>query len=197
MTCPSLQSLAAARRPLPAPTRLPPPPLQIVTPIFAFLAIEVDKKGTNKVEIGCRYTYCDVNESLCVPDVVHKASQEPGEGCRPRWKAARQGGHCFSWACMVCCVSCPSRLSAVRHPAQRQVFSRQTAGAALPSANPQTLGRLGVQWDKRTRAMRVPRDLYSNLVAIGNVSISVTNGTDGAAPGPARVDYDVKSARDW
>ncbi|KAL4451723.1 hypothetical protein ABPG75_007385 [Micractinium tetrahymenae] len=105
---------------------------KIVTPVFAFLAIEVDKKGTNKVEIGCRYTYDDVNESLCVPDVVHK-----------------------------------------------------------------TLGRLGVQWDKRTRAMRVPRDLYSNLVAIGNVSISVSNGTDGAAPGPARVEYDMKSARDW
>lgn len=53
--------------------------LQIVSPVFAFLAIEVDKKGTNKVEIGCRYTYDDVNESLCVPDVVHKASRA-GDG---------------------------------------------------------------------------------------------------------------------
>lgn len=66
--------------------------------------------------------------------------------------------------------------------------------AALPV---QTLGRLGVQWDKRTRAMRVPRDLFSNLVAVGNISISVTNGTEGSAPGPARVDYDLQSARDW
>lgn len=60
-----------------------------MTPIFAFLAIEVDKKGTNKVEIGCRYTYDDVNESLCVPDVVHKARGRRGRGstgCRPHGK---------------------------------------------------------------------------------------------------------------
>lgn len=111
---------------------------KIVTPIFLFLAIEVDKKGTNKVEIGCRTTYDDVNESMCVPDVVHK-----------------------------------------------------------------TLGRLGVQWDKRTRAMRVPRDLYTNLIAVGNVSIEIAtpsndNGAPSAeAPAGVRVDYDPKSARDW
>jgi hypothetical protein len=34
--------------------------------------VEVDKKGTNKVEVAERVTYDDVNESLCMPSVVHK-----------------------------------------------------------------------------------------------------------------------------
>lgn len=68
--------------PPPHPSRPPPPLPQLVTPIFAFLAVEVDMKGTNKVEIGCRTTYCDVNESLCRADVVHKASA--GMLWRPR-----------------------------------------------------------------------------------------------------------------
>ncbi|PSC69540.1 Callose synthase 5 [Micractinium conductrix] len=108
---------------------------RLVTPIFAFLAVEVDMKGTNKVEIGCRTTYCDVNESLCRADVVHK-----------------------------------------------------------------TLGRLGVQWDKKTRSMRVPRDLYANLLAVGEVTLAggePSTGADGAAPGPVRLGYDGKLARDW
>lgn len=33
----------------------------------------------------------------------------------------------------------------------------------------QTLGRLGVQWDRRTRGMRVPRDLYGNLLSVSRL----------------------------
>jgi len=44
----------------------------VVTPIFAFLAVEVDKKGTAKLEGSSRVTYDDVNESLCLQEVVHK-----------------------------------------------------------------------------------------------------------------------------
>ena len=46
--------------------------LQLVTPIFAFLSVEVDKKGTDKVEVAARVTYDDVNESLCMAEVVRK-----------------------------------------------------------------------------------------------------------------------------
>jgi hypothetical protein len=59
---------------------------QLVTPIFAFLAVEVDKKGTGRVEIAARVTYDDVNESLCMPEVVQKvgAALARGEGQRER-----------------------------------------------------------------------------------------------------------------
>jgi hypothetical protein len=113
---------------------------KLVTPIFSFLAVEVDKKGTSRQEIGARVAYDDVNESLCMPEVVRK-----------------------------------------------------------------TLGRLGVQWDRRTRAMRVPRDLYGSLLSIGNISIDMaSNGEDElhtqlpAKPAASvRLGYDAASARDW
>ncbi|EFN56001.1 hypothetical protein CHLNCDRAFT_145389 [Chlorella variabilis] len=110
---------------------------KLVTPIFAFLAVEVDRKGTSGVEIAARVTYDDVNESLCMPGVVHK-----------------------------------------------------------------TLARLGVQWDKKTRGIRVPKDLYTNLMAVGSVEIVTSGSGDGGdakppAPAPARLSFDAASARDW
>ena len=76
----------------------------------------------------------------------------------------------------------------------------------------QTLGRLGVQWDRRTRQMRVPRDLCANLLAVGNISLDLSGGNGGGGGGangaaadgahglpvsPVRLGYDAASARDW
>ena len=118
---------------------------QLVTPIFSFLAVEVDKKGAEQVEIGARTAYDDVNESLCMPDQVHKVR-------RASWGAGASGSTCWS-----------------RRPCRRAVTAthRAAAPAPVPAARrPQTLARLGVQRDRRTRAVRVPKDLYSNLLSV-------------------------------
>lgn len=57
------------------------------------------------------------------------------------------------------------------------VPARSSPAARNPAPSPrclllQTLGRLGVQWDKKTRSMRVPRDLYANLLAVGEVTLA-------------------------
>lgn len=52
-----------------------------------------------------------------------------------------------------------------RMPLRPSMVLSPTAPCCTPALL-QTLGRLGVQWDRRTRAMRVPRDLYSNLLSV-------------------------------
>ena len=73
--------------------------------------------------------------------------------------------------------------------------------AARPPACLQTLGRLGVQWDKKTKAMRLPKDLYANLLSVGNISIDMGGQQQAAAAnggdGTVRLGYDAASARDW
>ena len=70
----------------------------------------------------------------------------------------------------------------------------------------QTLARLGVQWDKRTRQMRVPKDIYAVLLSVGDISINTSataagtggGAANGAGPAGAAVfSYDPASARDW
>ncbi|KAL6774638.1 GSL1 [Auxenochlorella protothecoides x Auxenochlorella symbiontica] len=46
---------------------------RVVSPIFAFLAVHVDRMGTDGVEIAHRIAYDDVNESLCRRDIVAQA----------------------------------------------------------------------------------------------------------------------------
>ena len=88
------------------------------------------------------------------------------------------------------------------------VFDPPTPLAPAAAAAPmQTLGRLGVQWDKKTKAMRVPKDLYANLLSVGNISIDMGGGQQQAAAaaaaaangsdGTVRLGYDAASARDW
>lgn len=43
---------------------------RVVSPIFAFLAVHVDRMGTDGVEIAHRIAYDDVNESLCRRNIV-------------------------------------------------------------------------------------------------------------------------------
>ena len=81
-------------------TDRPPPPLpQLVTPIFAFLAVEVDKKGTDKVEVAARVTYDDVNESLCMAEVVHKVRPRGGPAARQAAQHAPAAGWHAGWLC--------------------------------------------------------------------------------------------------
>ena len=56
------------------PPALPPshPWCQVITPIFAYLSIEVAKKGEAREEVAARVAYDDANESLTLPSVVHK-----------------------------------------------------------------------------------------------------------------------------
>ncbi|KDD74503.1 hypothetical protein H632_c1270p0, partial [Helicosporidium sp. ATCC 50920] len=51
---------------------------KIVSPIFAYLAIHVDKKGSAGVEASARVGYDDCNESLCRRDVVYRVLRELG-----------------------------------------------------------------------------------------------------------------------
>lgn len=46
--------------------------LQVVAPVFGFLAVQVDRMGTSGREIAHRIAYDDCNESLCSKEVVHK-----------------------------------------------------------------------------------------------------------------------------
>ncbi|KFM22655.1 Callose synthase 5 [Auxenochlorella protothecoides] len=46
---------------------------RVVSPIFAFLAVHVDRMGTDGVEIAHRIAYDDVNESLCRRNIVAQA----------------------------------------------------------------------------------------------------------------------------
>jgi hypothetical protein len=72
----------------------------------------------------------------------------------------------------------------------------------LPASS-QTLSRLGVQWDKKTRAIRVPPDLFGNLVSAGSIEIVTSTGGESKADGeakppeaaPARLGFDVASAQ--
>ena len=44
--------------------------VQVVSPVFRYLAIEIDKKGGAGVEISRRIGYDDANECFCRVDVV-------------------------------------------------------------------------------------------------------------------------------
>jgi hypothetical protein len=79
-----------------------------------------------------------------------------------------------------------------------------------PLTSSQTLARLGVQWDRKTRGIRVPRDLYSTLLSVGSVEIVTTKPADDsdldsngggakppAMPTPTKLGFDASSARDW
>jgi hypothetical protein len=48
--------------------------LQVVSPIFRFLATEVDKKGGSGMEISRRIGYDDANECFCRVDAVRYAT---------------------------------------------------------------------------------------------------------------------------
>ncbi len=45
-------------------------PWQVVSPIFRFLAAEIDKKGGSGTEIGHRIGYDDANECFCRIDCI-------------------------------------------------------------------------------------------------------------------------------
>ena len=64
----------------PLARRRPGGPPQVVTPIFGFLAVQVDKMGTSGRESAHRVTYDDCNESLCAKEVVHKVGGAGLEG---------------------------------------------------------------------------------------------------------------------
>jgi hypothetical protein len=175
-----------------------------VTPIFAFLSVEVDKKGTDKVEVAARVTYDDVNESLCMAEVVHKVRSAGGPAphrsshkmpCRAAVAAAAGwDGYAKLSHLVHACYNPPTPLASA------------AAAAAFPL---QTLGRLGVQWDKKTKAMRVPKDLYANLLSVGSISIDMGGGQQpqqqqqaaaaaaNGSTGTVRLGYDAASARDW
>lgn len=65
----------------------------------------------------------------------------------------------------------------------------QGAWQPPPPLAMQTLGRLGVQWDRRTRAMRVPRDLYGSLLSVSEEGSTWHQAAVGAlqAEGPRRM----------
>ena len=48
--------------------------LQVVSPIFRYLAAEVDKKGGSGIEISRRVGYDDANECFCRVDAVRCAT---------------------------------------------------------------------------------------------------------------------------
>ena len=131
-----------------------------------------------QVDTSARVAYDDVNESLCIPSVVKK----------------------------VRCSTMRSTAAACSPHTNRPPAPPPPPRTCAATCVPQTLARLGVQWDKRTRQMRVPKDLYAALLSVGDISISTSatagaaNGgsANGAGPGGSAVfSYDPASARDW
>lgn len=51
---------------------------RIVEPVFSYLAVQVDKLGTQGRDIGARVAYDDCNEALCSKDSVHAVLQHLG-----------------------------------------------------------------------------------------------------------------------
>ena len=47
--------------------------VQVVQPIFYFLAEQIDLMGGKEEEAALRIAYCDCNENLWKPEVVHAA----------------------------------------------------------------------------------------------------------------------------
>ena len=49
--------------------------------MFAYLAVEVAKKGDARLEVAARVAYDDADESLTLPSVVHKVCGQELSGC--------------------------------------------------------------------------------------------------------------------
>ena len=109
---------------------------KVVAPVFGYLAVQVDKLGSQGTEPARRVTYDDCNESLCCKEVVHAVRWA---GCRrlggcagPRlcgaWIAHWSNLHAELPCALAACPSCMCRLHA---PPMRSPLPRSPLPASL------------------------------------------------------------------
>jgi hypothetical protein len=118
--------------------------LQVVQPIFYFLAEQIDLMGGKEEEAALRIAYCDCNENLWKPEVVHAALNT----LRSLGGATKDSERYCAWLGLLQVCG--------RHPTHITAFSGNGTPAGRPAGG---------------RPVPVPTSASAELGAVGSVEM--------------------------